>query len=441
MNYVKIIVILTLFIIITSCGDTSYVQNPYIYQNQYPQYQQYQNITQNTPVVLNPGVQILSKGTVTGKIIDSFTKKGISGVTIEVEGVRPVIQAISDETGNFKLINVPSGRQSLIVSKEGYTKANSGNIIVNVVQNTTVTSPLIELIGKRSASDIGYIDSFGGFKFPRGLSIDRDDNIYVVDFIGAEGILSTFIKSSEVKKMNSTGSIILNFGSSIFYGNLGESQGIGVDPGGNVFVADTAHNAIKRFGTSGKYIGSTEKGFSSIFDIAVLSTGDIVVSDPGNARVALFDSSFGLKRSLGMDNGPKLTEGVRGITVDNGDNIYVIDSTGQPGIIVTKYDREGNRLPLHFGKIGGIEAGSFNDPTDLAIDNRNGDIYVVDSGNNRVQRFDAQGNYVSEFGSFGIDKGQFNSPWGICIDKKGYIYVSDSKNGRVQKFFSGTVVN
>ena len=58
-------------------------------------------------------------------------------------------------------------------------------------------------------------------------------------------------------------------------------------------------------------------------------------------------------------------------------------------------------------------------------------LYVVDSGNHRVQAFDYQGNFKFSFGSFGAGNGEFSSPYGICTDCE-KLYVTDSGNDRIR---------
>jgi DNA-binding beta-propeller fold protein YncE len=95
---------------------------------------------------------------------------------------------------------------------------------------------------------------------------------------------------------------------------------------------------------------------------------------------------------------------------------------------------------FNFGSSGSGN-GQLNAPEDAAIDSA-GNIYVVDTGNNRIQKFNSAGVYVSKFGSFGTSNGQFRSPSGIAIDSAGNIYVADTNNNRIQKFNSaGTYVS
>ena len=63
-------------------------------------------------------------------------------------------------------------------------------------------------------------------------------------------------------------------------------------------------------------------------------------------------------------------------------------------------------------------------------------LYIVDSMNNRIQKFTDDGSFLTKFGEYGSGEGQFKLPWGITIDKQGNLYVADWKNHRVQKFSS-----
>ena len=84
------------------------------------------------------------------------------------------------------------------------------------------------------------------------------------------------------------------------------------------------------------------------------------------------------------------------------------------------------------GGFGGARQ-QFRDPTDLVAD-PHGNIYIVDSGNHRIKKYDFSGNLVQIWGTEGETLGQFREPRHIDIDRWGYLYVTDRGNQRVQVF-------
>jgi DNA-binding beta-propeller fold protein YncE len=63
-----------------------------------------------------------------------------------------------------------------------------------------------------------------------------------------------------------------------------------------------------------------------------------------------------------------------------------------------------------------------------------GNVYVGDQGNDRIQKFDSNGKFITKWGSTGSGDGQFQVPIGIAINSKGLVYVTDLGNSRVQVF-------
>ena len=117
------------------------------------------------------------------------------------------------------------------------------------------------------------------------------------------------------------------------------------------------------------------------------------------------------------------------IAVDDKRNIYVVD-TGNSRI--QKFTHEGQFLSS-WGT-NGVENGELQSPVGIAIYENN--VYVVDEKQNTVQKFDNDGNFILKWGERGNENGQFSSPQGITIDSSGIVYVADSKNHRIQQFTS-----
>lgn len=165
------------------------------------------------------------------------------------------------------------------------------------------------------------------------------------------------------------------------------------------------------------------------------SAGNLYVFDSGKHRILKFDSQGSLILewgSLGSEEGEfncyedKGT--ICGIAVDAQDNLYVVDKGNYR---IQKFDGEGNFL-LAWGSQG-TEDGQFVRPIYVAVDAQN-HVFVTDDRNPVIQKFDSSGQFLGKWGSFGKAEGQFRHATGIGIDSEGNIYVSDYENQRVQKF-------
>ncbi len=92
-------------------------------------------------------------------------------------------------------------------------------------------------------------------------------------------------------------------------------------------------------------------------------------------------------------------------------------------------------LPSEVFGGAGSGNGQFNAPAAIAGDSA-GNVWVADRGNNRIQKFNSKGEYLSKFGTLGSGNGQLNAPEGIAIDSAGNVWVADTGNNRIQKFSS-----
>jgi DNA-binding beta-propeller fold protein YncE len=81
----------------------------------------------------------------------------------------------------------------------------------------------------------------------------------------------------------------------------------------------------------------------------------------------------------------------------------------------------------------GTADGQLKYPSGVALDS-SGNVFVVDLGNNRIQKFTSSGNFIKTWGGLGSGDSQFNYPIGIAVDSSGNVYVSDRLNHRIKKF-------
>ncbi len=129
-----------------------------------------------------------------------------------------------------------------------------------------------------------------------------------------------------------------------------------------------------------------------------------------------------------------------GIHVDWDGNVWVTDARGEGdrGHQVWKFSPDGEVL-MTLGKAG--EAGTGNDvfdqPSDVLVA-PNGDIFIADGhgaqGNNRIVKFDSEGNFIKTWGTTGAEAGEFRDPHALAMDSKGRLYVGDRGNSRTQIF-------
>ena len=115
------------------------------------------------------------------------------------------------------------------------------------------------------------------------------------------------------------------------------------------------------------------------------------------------------------------------LSVDNEGNVYVTDSGNAR---IQKFTSDGQFLKT-WG-VSGTDNGEFKKPTGIATYENN--VYVVDSEQARIQVFDSTGKFLQSWGKFGSDQGEFFYPQGISISNDGVVYVADTKNHRIQQF-------
>jgi sugar lactone lactonase YvrE len=160
------------------------------------------------------------------------------------------------------------------------------------------------------------------------------------------------------------------------------------------------------------------------FRVLAEASGETVTGEDTSFTTAGFNFSFA---EAGSGNG-QLSEPF-GVAADSKGNLWVSD-TGNNRI--EEFNEKGEYL-FQFGKEGSGN-GEFKAPKGIGVDT-SGNIWVVDSGNNRVQEFDPEGKYLLQFGKEGAAEGQFKSPSGIVLSGSGpNIFVADTGNNRVQKF-------
>lgn len=211
--------------------------------------------------------------------------------------------------------------------------------------------------------------------------------------------------------------------------------GMAVDSKGRLYVADHKVGAVFIFNTETKDVELIKHGvearFGLITGLAIDDSDRLFVSDSELRHVLVFNPQHRAEASI--------SEGMSspaGVAVDNENRFLYVCDTDLDQVLV--YDADPPyKLLRRIGTTGKkhtlTTAGDFAYPTNVAVD-ADGNVYVSDTFNDRVEIFDADGNFIRTFGKPGDGPGYFARPKGIAVDVDGHVWVADSVTDRVQVF-------
>lgn len=323
----------------------------------------------------------------------------------------------------------------------GITTDSDGNVYVSDtayrVQKFDSNGTYLAQWGSSGSGD----GQFSGSYF--GIEVDSNDTIYVADE-----------QNARIQKFSNAGTYLSQFG---VYGyeedNLQSPRDVAIDSNGNAYVADQYTNAVKKFNSSGVYQQSfgvniensymnNEDALFAATSVASDAQGNYYVAEAEANRISKFNNSNVKIATIGSGNpngyggfegnsGPGQFDGPFGVALDAGGNLYVADRYNHR---IQKFDANGSYL-TQWG-VYGSGAGELNSPTGVTI-GPDGNVYVTDAENYRIQKFSSTGTYLSQFGSNGTGNGEFGAVYGsVAFDTSGNIYVPDTENARIQKFDS-----
>lgn len=303
--------------------------------------------------------------------------------------------------------------------------------------------------GSYGTGDSQFVWSYGDFESSYSdtfdLATDSQRNVYVID---------TYESSfSKIQKFDSSGNFVLQWGTEgaqqivnayrlainsqdrVFVTACGEGCGVMIFSAGGDYLDSWSTSAWLEAGDSVLGMDFDSNDHLHILKIGIDMILKVVTLDAGGEVLAQHDLS-------GEDDGGFLVPA--DLVVDNQNNFYVsylnVDITDIENPIsswkIKKFDSSGNLL-AQLGGIAGTGSGEFDQLHGLAIDSDD-NLYVVDANNNRIQKFDSSGSYLTQWGSAGSGDGQFELAGRITIDSANNLYVTDQDAGtsvrRIQKF-------
>jgi tripartite motif-containing protein 71 len=268
----------------------------------------------------------------------------------------------------------------------------------------------------------------GDFSDPQDVAVSDDGAVYVADALNHR--IQVFSNDGQFQdKWGGQGS---------GNGQFSFPEGIGIDADGNVFVADTnLSQRIQKFDAAGDFV--TTWGNDTVFDgpqdVAIAANGNVYVVNTFSDRVLVFAPNAQDPKQYdpvtdwgGSGSGNGAFSLPNGVAVDRQGNVFVADTFNHR---IQKFGPAGEFKGAWGSQGGGT--GQFREPTRLAVD-ADGNVFVADRNNHRIQKFTGSGKFLAAWGSQGSGDGQFSFPEGVAVDGKGNVFVADTGNDRIQKF-------
>ncbi len=297
--------------------------------------------------------------------------------------------------------------------------------IAGCVSDRTSAKQASAAIPDRVWGKLGLAD--GRFQKPRAMTIDSNDEIYIVDKTGR---VQVFDVDGNFLRLWHTPAI-----------ETGKPTGLGIDHQGNIMVADTHYFRVLFYTRTGelledKTIGGTNGPdigqFAFVTDAVQDSKGNYFISEYGEFdRIQKYASDGQFICRFG-ETGDKPLQFSRPqcMMLDKEDHLWITDACNHR-IQVIRCDQDQPELVSMIGGPG--EAlGQFRYPYNLWLDGDHG-LYVAEFGNHRVQKLTRSGEPILAWGHPGRGVGELQQPWAIVKDSKGRLHILDTGNNRVQR--------
>lgn len=316
-----------------------------------------------------------------------------------------------------------TGASASFYHPAGVAMDRSGNLYVADAFNCTirrVTATGVVTTFAGAAGTAGSTDAAGAaarFRYPAAVATDSGGNVFVADM--QNDVIRKITPSTAVTTLAGTAALAGSADGSAADAQFAQPQGIVADGVGNLYVADTANNVIRRISAAGEV--STIAG-----------TAGSAGSTDGTGSAARFSRPTG-------------------VAVDGAGNLYVADFDNNTIRRITASGEVSTLAgsPTTIGSLDGTGAGaSFSGPISIAIDG-SGNLYVADCYNQTIRKVTPTGTVTTVAGMPGFPGSadgagavaRFSYPQGVVADRSGNVYVSDSVNDTIRKIAPNGVVS
>ncbi len=426
-----------------------------------------------TPQPLN--TQGGTRVTISGKNFSPETVVIVAGTKIDA------LNLINTETIAFTAPGLRSGRSIVSVQNRGGLAQTS--ILVQPPSLASLPAGSITTVaGGTTFAGEGAAAATGSVNLPFSVTLDARGNLYVADTFNNRvrrvdaltGIMTT-VAGTGTLGWNGVGGLATA-------AELGGPQDIAVDASGNLFIADTLINRICRvdaktgilttvagdnlyYGFSGDGGPAVKAWLLTPKGIWVDATGNLYIADTYNNRIRKVDAATGIittiagtgDRSFGGDNGPAIAAALNRpekVARDSAGNVYVSDSGNNR---IRRIDAAtqvittiaGNGQAAFGGDGGDARLAGLNSPAQLAFDVA-GNLFVSEAGNARIREITKAGTISTVAGSnakgYGGDGGPATGatladPSGVAVDGAGQIFIADTANYRIRVVGLGGVIS
>jgi sugar lactone lactonase YvrE len=370
--------------------------------------------------------------------------------------------------------SLPTLLSSSYVAVDSSGNLYSADGVQNVIRKLTPTGVMTVLAGSGAVGSGDGPAAAASFKWPSGVALDAFGNVYVTDT--GNGTIRKITPAGVVATLAGTAGVSGSAdgtGAAASFNGLG---GIATDKFGNLYVADTNNNTVRKItpvgvvttlaGTvaaSGSADGTGPAAqFAYPVGVATDSSGIVYVSDRLNHTIRKISPTGVVTTLAGWPGVTGASDGAgtvarfnspMGITIDSADNLYVADYGNDT---IRKITPSGN-VSTVAGSAPGIGStdgsgtlASFNQPYGVATDSI-GNVYVADTWNSTIRKIDPAGQVTTFAGTarpFGYILGtdgtgaaaSFTCPHGVATDRSGYVYVADTCNNTIRKITPAGVV-
>ena len=400
------------------------------------------------------------------------------------DNIRPTHITVKSDRGNFDYsVNLGIGNESwsiyylpLMIGSNNLTITawdTAGNSTVKSLNVTyNVPSTLTFLAGtSKSGFNLESGSSLASQLYaPETVAVDNSGNIFIADKgnhrirkVTRSGVISTVAGNGQIGSSGDSG-LAVN-------APLNSPNGVAIDNSGNIYIADTNNQRIRKVNAAGiisTIAGSGIQGFAGdgsanpalqqldtpvgiFLDVA----GNLLIADAGNHRIRKLNLTSGVLTTIaGKGYGSGTPDGTAAINsflryptsvvADAAGNIYISNTSGHnikkinSAGILTNF--AGNGTAGFGGDGADAKLAQFNAPGGIALDGA-GNLYVTDQVNNCLRKIDASG-VISTFAGRGANNNlkdpviapadaTFNAPAGVVVDRAGNIIVADTNNHRV----------